>query len=1750
MGVERAKNLLRIAVLLAFVGERVMAMCEKEMRKARLGARIAWSIGPEQAGMMNSFGEVFIMTMTFDDKMSTPVKQMNFDISDIRDITSSAGDIKNTIICDSGLDCIFCSRQGNIISRGAKSKFSYSNSQVKHIKDAVKIDSQFYGLLFENFVVVLDTRIASLTGFERGALSTIVNIYHAESIHGICSKENNDGNLYYLKNWTLCNHNPTIGGPESCFNYSQAINITSQLNGEPHPPLGCDISASTNHAVIGSYYGLIVIDLQRKYVNLLEVDVNGGGAGYPKFFTYKADSIEYVMFLTSNNELARATYSISSSQLTILNKIRFHSQSINQNYLIEKVPGTTDDSLYFGKVGTDGVFNFKMTNNPGQLDLFSSEIDTTTFRQITDEVLEYQYIGRSLAIRFSRKDGSILESINYLAPPLDFSPKTSYDYIYKEGTKFKVWNKKTRQSSQIGNDGRSCYGGINISPLISFTSTEGVYIGITGYQEGYDKGQRILNMTYDSCYVFLRNRTSETDYIAKAIKVRKFGPFEFLFIFFDRRILTIQASESGVFDNLYNEKRFELTSDDKIGNVRIITNSSLIVNINRYRTDFFTFYSHNISIIRIKTVVESITELMYVDSSTEYWLIGKELIRYDKDFDESTAFRYNSHFIPGPKLMYPFSGNSSLAILSPTGYSTILFHESWLCIDCHPDCLTCSGVRENECLTCDESNFKLDQATFKCLPDCGDSRFINKQNRCEDCYQGCTGCTGPDKNQCTKCPSGYELDFSNSCAKSCDSIGQFRDVENNSCQNCPENCIHCKGLNDDDCTECSVGYELVDKRCLQICPSDNYRKPKPDYGCSKCNNFCLKCTGPEITNCNLCNLNSTFIEEKTYCQPICDQGFYASVDECLKCHDSCKSCSGGTEYQCRECFNNYKFLLPGRCVCQTNDGYFMKGSSCVECHSSCKTCTGISLYDCVECKANLFTYEPIIDRIGGEYKCRTECPKNSFAEMDTRRCIECHESCQECFGPLETNCKTCKTGALYFRGNNTCIEACPPINYAISEDRLSCDKCGSNCFQCQNFKPTICIKCVEESLMYLDNCYIQCPRGTRPDNSPITQKKICVRCPRYCGVCEGDICKECDTNYLLVEGRCLTFCPTGYGLDPREHICKKIICLENCDVCLNSVTCSRCEQTSKSGILVLEIKKNCIECKEAYGLIQVGSNCQETCGDGYLYKFEKSSHQCDDGNKKNGDGCTNECKIERGFTCSREYNLDSENMKTRDLCQIITKGSIELDSNIQAQVRVNLVFTLDVVVNPQRISTNYNLNYTSNEGNTTLLQYDVTRIDSKKYSLLIDNEALTNSKEDFKGTISLVQNRELSNEELFRDKNEFVVDMSSLSTDFKLSVAALKSAIKIKNIQSSTKSFVSSTMIQTILAIIILNPLVYDMAVNVLQKLIYIRVLDIRLSVIFDNFLLVVCSSLEFNPGKTDFDEAKDQDVSFVNNLLGLSSQDLNTLPKFQEIGMSGLFIKSGLPFLIIGTILYLLAMIVEISYNKLTGLFMNKTTGETKRLWKRKHWMWREILEFLAENLIWRRVVLWFLGTIPRLTMSVFLDLRGLDFSSPTKTISSIVSALSFLILLPLTLSLISTSKAFFSLPLSTSRLSFLLPFKPSCKFSPYYLPLRYIARPVLLSFTHVFFYSSPAYVLMFGSLLYLTETVFLCTFNPCKSLLLTSKFILENTSLIAISVLAWLGQQKPGQPDSSIGELCGWFAVGVVVVWGAGVLVLGNRL
>lgn len=129
-------------------------------------------------------------------------------------------------------------------------------------------------------------------------------------------------------------------------------------------------------------------------------------------------------------------------------------------------------------------------------------------------------------------------------------------------------------------------------------------------------------------------------------------------------------------------------------------------------------------------------------------------------------------------------------------------------------------------------------------------------------------------------------------------------------------------------------------------------------------------------------------------------------------------------------------------------------------------------------------------------------------------CIPCHASCQECFGPLDTQCYECTDLFLLLQepnggGNGSicdnfltidttrsvlqCVEECPQgsssdagsqqckCQQGTYQNGTECFHCSSNCATCVNGTEDGCLACLLYS--YEDICVQDCPLDTLPSDN-------------------------------------------------------------------------------------------------------------------------------------------------------------------------------------------------------------------------------------------------------------------------------------------------------------------------------------------------------------------------------------------------------------------------------------------------------------------------------------------------------------------------------------------------------------------------------------------------------------------------------------------------------------------------------------------
>ena len=209
-----------------------------------------------------------------------------------------------------------------------------------------------------------------------------------------------------------------------------------------------------------------------------------------------------------------------------------------------------------------------------------------------------------------------------------------------------------------------------------------------------------------------------------------------------------------------------------------------------------------------------------------------------------------------------------------------------VCAPCHSSCLTCDGPNSDDCLTCKDSNKKIngpisgvclcaDPNCFNCAASspactvCKPSFFFDPVEAiCKICNPSCQTCTGPSASDCLTCNN---LNY------------QLASPTDNSCICKTKDCQECSDPSS-PCQRCTVGFTL----------------DTSDQICKTCHSSCKECSALGPNSCTACQIDKTlFTQTSTACSPTStDSGccFSCLVSDCLTCQ------SDGVCHTCKSAF--------------------------------------------------------------------------------------------------------------------------------------------------------------------------------------------------------------------------------------------------------------------------------------------------------------------------------------------------------------------------------------------------------------------------------------------------------------------------------------------------------------------------------------------------------------------------------------------------------------------------------------------------------------------------------------------------------------------------------------------------------------------------------------------------------------------------------------------------------------------------------
>jgi len=201
---------------------------------------------------------------------------------------------------------------------------------------------------------------------------------------------------------------------------------------------------------------------------------------------------------------------------------------------------------------------------------------------------------------------------------------------------------------------------------------------------------------------------------------------------------------------------------------------------------------------------------------------------------------------------------------------------------------------------------------------------------------------------------------------------------------------------------------------------------KPSYLHNETLRYFPRSTSPATTQVNECLQKDMFkLIESDECVKTCPPKQWANTDlgVCQLCNNICDTCFGPSSDNCYSCTSGLFYEY--ECLSNCPDGYFKDNDlkECLPCSQNCLSCDG-AFNKCVQCKSGLSLDSTTHRCVSGQQKAQQN---SSFV---------CHENCQICQGPRQTDCLVCNVN--YKLLNGVCIdENCPDGFYSRQIDSFT-----------------------------------------------------------------------------------------------------------------------------------------------------------------------------------------------------------------------------------------------------------------------------------------------------------------------------------------------------------------------------------------------------------------------------------------------------------------------------------------------------------------------------------------------------------------------------------------------------------------------------------------------------------------------------------------------------------------------------------------
>lgn len=196
-----------------------------------------------------------------------------------------------------------------------------------------------------------------------------------------------------------------------------------------------------------------------------------------------------------------------------------------------------------------------------------------------------------------------------------------------------------------------------------------------------------------------------------------------------------------------------------------------------------------------------------------------------------------------------------------------------------------------------------------------------------------------------------------------------------------------------------------------------------------------------------------------------------------------------------------------------------------------------------------------------------------------------------------------------------------------------------------------CGQCIGYSIYYQDQCVASCPPSSYYN---------------------GETCVTCSTGQVWDGSQCVTQTPTT-PTNPTNPTTPTTP--------TTTITCPIGTYWDGQQLRCLACPSGCASCPDCYSCATcspgffLGSDsplCQEICGDGMKFVSE-----CDDGNTRNGDGCSSTCEVETDYVCK------GGSAYAKDTCQHGLPTAITFKSSGQSHVWGKVIINVKLNYLPQ-----------------------------------------------------------------------------------------------------------------------------------------------------------------------------------------------------------------------------------------------------------------------------------------------------------------------------------------------------------------------------------------------------------------------------------------------------------------------------------